>query len=174
MKTAILPILAIALVVFSNRETPAQQVETSSDRSFLALVEGDDGDRCSFISADVLERSADIAQGLLFVRSGDSPDQVKYKMRFVPDGAYANDILQWTAIAGKNYTRADVNFDKNRAATRSFTMAVNYQQPEQKQCRWEVREPQPAAAQTMEQDLAPAPDSNSTEQDLTPTPDRNP
>jgi hypothetical protein len=109
-----------------------------------------------------LERSADIAQGLLFVRSGDSPDQVKYKMRFVPDGAYANNTLQWTAIAGKNYTRADVSFDNNRVANRSFTMAVNYEQPEQKQCRWEVREPQPAAAQTTQQDLAPAPNSPET------------
>lgn len=174
MKAAIFPVLAIALVVFSSRETLAQQVETGSDRPFLALVEGDAGDRCSFISTEVLERSADIAQGLLFVRSGDSPDQVKYKMRFVPDGAYADNVLQWTAIAGKNFTRAEVNFDKDRAATRSFIMAVNYQQPEQKQCRWEAREPQPAAAQTTEQDLAPTPGGNSTQQDLIPTPGGNP
>ena len=106
-----------------------------------------------------MERSADLAQGLLFVRSGDSPDQVKYKMRFVPDEAYANDVLRWTASAGKNYTQADINFKDNRAANRSFTMAINHQQPEQKQCRWEVREPQPAAAQTTQQDLAPAPNS---------------
>jgi hypothetical protein len=162
MKAAIFPVLAIALVLLSSRETPAQQVETGSDRPFLALVEGDAGDRCSFMSAEVLERSADIAQGLLFVRSGDSPDQVKYKMRFVPDAAYANNTLQWTAIAGKNYTQADVGFDNNRATNRSFTMAVNYQQPEQKQCRWEVREPQPAEAQTTQQDLAPAPNSLET------------
>jgi hypothetical protein len=160
MRAAIFPILAIALVFFPSGETLAQQVETGSDRPFLALVEGDADERCSFISAEVLERSADIAQGLLFVRTGDSPDQVKYKMRFVPDGAYANNVLQWTAIAGKNYTRADVNFNDNRAAARSFTMAINYQQPEQKQCRWEVREPQPAAAQTTQQDLAPTPGSN--------------
>jgi hypothetical protein len=160
MRAAVFPILAIALVLFSSRETPAQQVETGADRPVLALVEGDAGDRCSFISTEVLERSADIAQGLLFVRSGDAPDQVKYKMRFVPDGAYANNVLQWTAIAGNNYTRADINFDNNRATNRSFTMAVNYQQPEQKQCRWEVREPQPAAAQTTQQDLEPAPGSN--------------
>jgi hypothetical protein len=159
MKAAIFPIVAIALVLFSSREAPAQQIETGSDRPVLALVEGDAGDRCSFMSAEVLERSADIAQGLLFVRSGDSPDQVRYKMRFVPDEAYANDILQWTAIAGRNYTQADINFKDNRVASRSFTMAINYQQPEQKQCRWEVREPQPAAAQTTQQDLAPAPNS---------------
>jgi len=161
MRAAIFPVLAIALVLFSSRETLAQQVEAGSDRPVLALVEGDAGDRCSFMSDEVLERSADIAQGLLFVRSGDSPDQVKYKMRFVPDGAYTNNTLQWTAIAGKNYTRADISFDNNRAVNRSFTMAVNYQQPEQKQCRWEVREQQPAA-QTTEQNLAPAPNSPET------------
>jgi hypothetical protein len=78
-------------------------------------------------------------------------------MRFVPDEAYANNTLRWTAIAGHNYTQAVVNFKDNRVASRSFTMAVNYQQPEQKQCRWEVREPQPAT-QTIQQDfVAPIP-----------------
>lgn len=167
-RVVIFPIVAIALIVFSSRKTPAQQVEASSDRPFLALVEGDAPNRCSFMSAEILERSADIAQGLLFVRTGDSPDQVRYKMRFVPDAAYANNTLQWTAIAGKNYTKADVNFDKDRATTRTFTMAINYQQPEQKQCRWEVREPQSATAQTTQQDLAP------TQQDLAPAPDSSP
>lgn len=142
MKAVIFLLLPVALSLLPDRELQAQQVETAADRPFLALVEGDTPNTCSFISADVLERSADMAQGLLFVRAGDSPDQVKYKMRFVPDRPYGNDVLQWTATAGQNYTRADVNFRDNRTTTRAFTMAVDYQQPNQRQCRWEVREPQ--------------------------------
>ncbi len=142
MRKAIFLILPITFILFPSLRAQSQPVESSTDRPYLALVKGDTSNSCSFISADVLVRAADIVQGLLFVRPGDSPDQVEYKMRFPPERSDAGDALQWTASAGGNYTRAVVNFRDNRAQSRTFTMAINYNQPDEKRCQWEVRDPQ--------------------------------
>lgn len=52
------------LNIFSPPEAQAQQVESSIDRPSLVLVKGDTSNSCSFVSTDVLERTADIVQGL--------------------------------------------------------------------------------------------------------------
>jgi hypothetical protein len=80
-------------------------------------------------------------QGLLLILPGDLPNAVEAKMGS-PDRPYANDIMQWTAMEGGNYVRAVVKFRNNGALTRSFTMATNYQLPNEKQCQWEVRQEQ--------------------------------
>jgi hypothetical protein len=104
MRKAILLILPITLILFPNQRTQAQRVESSFDRPYLALVKGDTPNSCSFISGDLLERTADIVQDLLFVRSGDSPQQVSYQVRFASDQPYTGNALQWTALAGGNYS----------------------------------------------------------------------
>lgn len=141
MKTTYFLLLASILSFLPNLEAPAQQVETSTDRPFLVLVQGDTANSCSFISADLLTRAADVVQSLLFVQPGDSPDAVESKMRFVPDQPLTDGRLQWTASSRGNYTNAVVNFRDNRADTRTFTMAVNYNQPNEKRCQWRVQEP---------------------------------
>lgn len=145
MRAAIFLLIPTTLVVTANFGAQAQEVETTIDRPFLTLVQGDEPKSCSFISPDILERSADLVQSLFFVQQGDSPDQVQYKMRFVPDQPYAGETLQWTAVAGQNYTRAAVNFSKSRVSNRTFTMAINYNQPDEKRCQWRVQEPQQRA-----------------------------
>ena len=142
MKTVHYLLLTAILIFFPKLEAQAQQVESSTDRPFLALVKGDTPNSCSFVSPDVLERTADIVQGLLFVQLRDSPDSVESKMRFTPDQPYKDGVLQWTAIAQGNYTKAVVNFGDNGATSRTFTMATNYNQPNEKRCQWEVQEPQ--------------------------------
>ncbi|NMG18410.1 hypothetical protein [Brasilonema bromeliae] len=142
MRKAVFLILPITLILFPSQRAQSQRVESSFDRPYLALVKGDTPNSCSFISGDFLERAADIVQDLLFVRPGDSPQQVSYEVRFVPDQPYARDALQWTALAEGNYTKAIVNFRDNRAQERIFTMAINYNQPNEKLCQWAVREPQ--------------------------------
>lgn len=142
MRTAAFLLLPITLILLPNFEAQAQPVESSIDRPYLALVTGDTPNSCSFISADVLERSASIVGDLLFVNPGDSPNLVKSKVRFPNDPVDAADIMQWTATAGGNYTRAVVNFRDNRVQSRTFTMATNYNQPNEKRCEWEVRDPQ--------------------------------
>lgn len=143
MRKAVFLILPITLILFSNQRVQSQQAESSFDRPYLALVKGDTANSCSFISADLLERTADIVDDLLFVRPGDPPEWVRYKMRFVPDQSSGN-ALQWTGLAGGNYIKAVVNFRNNSVQSRSFTMAINYNQPNQKLCQWEVRETQQA------------------------------
>ncbi|ARV59965.1 hypothetical protein BZZ01_16240 [Nostocales cyanobacterium HT-58-2] len=140
MRKAIFLILPITLILFSSHRAQAQRVESSFERPYLALVKGDVPNNCSFISADLLDRAADIVQDLEFVRSGDSPEQVRYKVRFIPDQPYGGNTLQWTAIAGGNYTKSVVNFRDNSVQSRTFTMAINYNQPNEKRCQWEIRE----------------------------------
>ena len=142
MRTAHYLLLSAILIFFPHLEAQAQQVESSTDRPSLVLVKGDTSNSCSFVSTDVLERTADIVQGLFFVQLGDSPDAVESKMRFTPDQPYGDSLLQWTAIAQGNYTKSVVNFADNGAASRTFTMATNYNQPDEKRCQWEVQEPQ--------------------------------
>lgn len=142
MRTVHYLLMTTILIFFPNLEAQAQQVESSTDRPFLVLVKGDTPNSCSFVAPDILERTADIVQGLLFVQLGDSPDSVESKMRFTPDQPYKDGVLQWTAIAQGNYTKAVVNFRDNSAASRTFTMATNYNQPDEKRCQWEVQEPQ--------------------------------
>jgi hypothetical protein len=62
-------------------------------------------------------------------------------MRFVPDQPNATNMLQWTAVAGGNYTQAIVNLRNNSVQSRNFTMGINYNQPNERRCQWEVREP---------------------------------
>lgn len=140
MKTAIFSILSITLI-FSPSLAQAQPVESSIDRPRLVLVTGDTPNSCSFIRADVLERGAAIVGDLLFIDPEDTPEQVRSKVRFAPDSV-AGDALQWTATAGGNYTRAVVNFGDNRVQQRTFTMASNYNQPDEKRCEWQVEDPQ--------------------------------
>ena len=142
MRTTIFLLLPITLTLLPNWEAQAQPVETSTDRPYLALVQGDTPNSCSFISAALLDRASDTVADLEFVNPGDPPDQVRSKVRSIPDQASAGDTLQWTAQAGGNYTRAVVSFRNNRAQSRTFTMAINYNQPNEKRCEWEVREPQ--------------------------------
>jgi hypothetical protein len=142
MRKAVFLILPIILILFPNFRAQAQRVESSFERPYLALVKGDTPNSCSFISTDLLERAADIVQGLLFVRPDDSPEWVSYKVRLIPDQPYARNTLQWTALAGGNYTKAVVNFRNNIVQDRTFTMAINYNQPNEKRCQWEVREAQ--------------------------------
>jgi hypothetical protein len=142
MRKAVFLILPITLILSSNLGVQAQQVESLGDRPYLALVKGDTPNSCSFISADLLERAADIVKGLVFVRPDDSLERVRYKMRFVPDQPNATNVLQWTALAGGNYTQAIVNLRNNEVQSRNFIMAINYKQPNERRCQWEVREPQ--------------------------------
>lgn len=143
MRTAIFLLLPATLILSTSYPVPAQ--ESVSSGSSLVLVQGDTPTdptpTCSFITATEL-RPVPIVQGLLFVQQGDSPDRVEDKMDFPPDKPYANDVLQWTAMKGGNYVRAIVNFRDNGALKRSFTMATNYKQPDEKQCQWEVQEQQ--------------------------------
>ena len=141
MKKAISLILSIPLIFFFDNKVQAQPVESSYDRTKLVLVKGDNNNSCSFISADLLERAADIVQGLLSVTPLDNEQQVRYKMRFAPDQPNAHNPLEWTALAQRNYTKAVVYFGNNAVTRRTFTMAINYNQPNQKQCLWEVRQP---------------------------------
>jgi len=108
----------------------------------LLLVKGDTSKQlkpsCSFISATQLV-PVPIVQTLLTVQPGDSPEQVEGKMGFASDQPYSNGVLQWTAVTGGNYARAVVNFRNQKALKRSFTMALNYKQPSEKQCQWEVK-----------------------------------
>ncbi|BAZ66676.1 MAG: hypothetical protein KME28_10065 [Pelatocladus maniniholoensis HA4357-MV3] len=142
MRKSIFLILPVTFILFSKLDAQAQQVESLIDRPYLALVKGDTANSCSFISADLLQRTADIVQALVFVRPGDSLEEVRYKMRFVPDQPNATNTLQWTAVAGGNYTEAIVNLRNNSAQSRSFTMAINYNQPNERRCEWQVRDPQ--------------------------------
>ncbi|MUG98819.1 hypothetical protein F7734_43615 [Scytonema sp. UIC 10036] len=140
MKKAIFLILPMTLMVFPNFKVQAQRVDSSEQPAYLALVKGDTPNSCSFMSADYLERVSDIVEDLLFVRPDDSPEWVRYKVRFTPDREYARNALEWTGLAGGNYTKAVVNFRNNSVQSRTFTMAINYNQPNERQCQWEVRE----------------------------------
>ncbi|MGJ5675949.1 MAG: hypothetical protein ACR9NN_20420 [Nostochopsis sp.] len=142
MRKSIFVMLPITFILFSNLEAQAQEVESLNDRPYLALIKGDTANSCSFISADLLQRTADIVQALVFVRPGDSLEQVRYKMRFVPDEPNTTNTLQWKALAGGNYTEAIVNLRNNTAQSRTFAMAINYNQPNERRCQWEVRDPQ--------------------------------
>lgn len=143
MLKAVFLVLPSTLILCTNYLALAQ-VGVSSGPS-LALIKGDTPTAatpsCSFISTSEL-KPVPIVQGLLFVQRGDPPDRAEAKMGFPPDRPYANDVLQWTAIRGGNYVRAVVNFRNNSALTRSFTMATNYKQPNEKRCQWEVQEEQ--------------------------------
>ncbi|BAZ16658.1 hypothetical protein NIES4071_85360 [Calothrix sp. NIES-4071] len=143
MKKAISLILSIPLIVFLGDKGQAQQIQSTSDRPYLALVKGDTSNNsCSFTSGEFLQRTADIVQGLLFVTPQDNRDQVLYKMRFAPDQYNSASALQWTALAQSNYTKAVVSFRGDVVQNRTFTMAINYKQPNQRECQWEVRQPQ--------------------------------
>lgn len=143
MKKTISLILSIPLIFLLGNKAQAQPVQSANDRPYLALVKGDDGNNsCSFISADLLERTADVVRGLLFITPQDSREQVLNKMRFAPDQYNSANALQWTALAQTNYTKAAVSFDNKGVQRRTFTMAINYNQPNQRECQWEVRIPQ--------------------------------
>lgn len=149
MKKAISLILSIPLIFLLGDKGQAQPVQSTTDRPYLALIKGDNNSNsCSFMSADLLERTADVVQGLLFITPQDSRDQVLYKMRFVPDQNNSANDLQWTALAQSNYTKATVSFGNNLVQRRTFTMATNYNQSNQRECQWEVRIPQ---QQTLQQ-----------------------
>jgi len=128
--------------------------------SSLVLVQGDTPNSstpvCSFTSETVLA-PVPLVQGLLAVQTGDSPDQVVAEVRFPPDQPYANNVLQWTAQRGGNYVKAVVNFRNDAALNRSFTMAINYNQPNQRQCQWQVRDAQRTAPQNIVPQPLPSP-----------------
>jgi hypothetical protein len=65
MRKAVFLILPITLIFSSNFGVQAQQIDSLVDRPYLALVKGDAPNNCSFISADLLERVADIVKGLV-------------------------------------------------------------------------------------------------------------
>lgn len=144
MKTAFFLALPTTLILCTSQSVLAQ-LGTS-----LVLVRGDTPNssppRCSFTSETILA-PIPIVQGLLGVQTGDPPDQVEANMRFSPDRPYANNVLQWTAVRGKHYVKAVVTFQNDGALKRSFTMAINYKQPNQKQCQWEVQDTQQGTTQ---------------------------
>lgn len=144
MRTAFLLALPATLILCASQSVLAQ-LGTN-----LVLVRGDTSNsskpRCSFTSETILG-PIPLVQGLLGVQTGDPPDQVQSEMRFAPDRPYANSVLQWTAMKGGQYVKAVVTFRNDGAHTRSFTMAINYKQPNQKQCQWEVQETQQGAPQ---------------------------
>ena len=134
-------LLLSATFILCTSEGARAQVGISSGPS-LVLIKGDaptPTPSCSFISTTEL-RPVPIVQGLFFVQRGDPPDQVESKMGSTPDRPYANDVLQWTAVQGRNYVSAVVNFRNKVALNRSLSMAINYQQPNEKRCQWDVRE----------------------------------
>lgn len=140
MRYAVL-ILSTTLILSTDYSVAQEDFSTGPS---LVLVKGDTPTptpSCSFISITEL-KPIPIVQGLLFVQLGDSPDRVEAKVGFLPDQPYAKGVLQWTAIKGGNYVRAMVNFRNNGALKRSFMMANNYKQPNEKQCQWEVQEQQ--------------------------------
>jgi hypothetical protein len=109
----------------------------------LLLVKGDNPSSskpsCSFISTTELV-PVPLVNRLLTIQPDYSPDEVAANMGFPPDQPYANRVLQWSALKGGNYAKAVVNFRNPKVSTRSFTMAINYQQPNQKQCQWLVQD----------------------------------
>lgn len=134
-------LLLSATFILCTSEGVRAQGGVSSGPS-LVLIKGDTPTptpSCSFISTTEL-RPVPIVQGLFFVQRGDPPDQVESKMGSTPDRPYANDVLQWTAVQGRNYVNAVVNFRNKVAQSRSLAMAINYQQPNEKRCQWEIRE----------------------------------
>lgn len=137
MRKAIFLALPAALILCTNYSTFAQL------GTALVLVKGDAPNSstptCSFTSATILS-PIPVVQGLLGVQRGDPPEQVEAAMGFPPDQPYTKETLQWTGERGGNYVQAVVNFRNNTVATRSFTMAINYKQSNEKQCRWEVQE----------------------------------
>ena len=136
MKTAFF--LALSTAFFFTSQSVLAQLGTS-----LVLVKGDTPNSstpsCSFTSETILV-PIPIVQGLLGVQAGDSPAQVAADMRFSPDQPYKNGVLQWTAVKGEHYVKAVVTFRNDSALKRSFTIAINYKQPNQKQCQWEIQD----------------------------------
>lgn len=144
MRTAIFLVLPTTLILSTSHCALAQL------GNYLELVKGDTPNSptpsCSFTSDTILS-PVPIVQGLLGVQPGDPPEQVEAAVRFPPDQPYSNEVLQWTAQRGENYVKAVVNFRNNGALTRSFTAAINYQQPDEKQCEWQVRDTQQGGTQ---------------------------
>ncbi len=141
MRTAIFLLLPTTLILSTNYCALAQLGVSVGPT--LVLVKGDTSSnstpRCSFVSALELE-PVPIVNRLLTIQSGYSPDQVQSNMGFSPDQPYANNVLQWTAVKERNYANAVVNFRNNAALSRYFTMAINYQQPNQKECQWIIQQ----------------------------------
>jgi len=108
----------------------------------LILVKGDipnaSTPSCSFISATELG-PVPIVSRLLSVLLGDSPEEVATEIGFPPDRPDARGIMRWTSELEGQYIRAEVQFRNQRVISRTVTMATNYQQPNQRQCLWEVR-----------------------------------
>lgn len=141
MKRAFFLLLSATFILCTNEGARAQGGVSSGPS--MVLIKGDTPTAptpsCSFISTTEL-RPVPIVQGLFFVQRGDPPDQVESKMGSTADRPYANDVLQWTAVQGRNYVSAVVNFRNKVVLSRSLTMAINYQQPNEKRCQWEIRE----------------------------------
>ena len=139
---AILLFLSATFILCTNEGARAQGGVSSVGPS-LVLIKGDTPtaptSSCSFVSTTEL-RPVPIVQGLFFIQRGDPPDRVESKMGSTPDRPYANDVLQWTAVQGRNYVNAVVNFRNKVALSRFLTMAIDYQQPNEKRCQWEVQE----------------------------------
>ena len=138
MKTAFF--LALSTTCLFTSQSALAQLGTA-----LVLVKGDvtnsSTPSCSFTSETILA-PIPIVQGLMGVQAGDSPAQVQADMRFSPDRPYTKGVLQWTAVKGEHYVKAVVTFRNDSALKRSFTVAINYKQPNQKQCQWEIQDTQ--------------------------------
>ncbi len=150
MKFTTILLLSATLIVTSR--------DVAQAYSGLVLVKGDIPNSCSFISVTELE-SVPTVQRLLTVRPGSSPEQVGQEIGFQPDQPYNGGLMHWTAVRGGNYLRSVVNFRHSRAFSRSLTMAINYRQPNEKQCTWEVRSPQSIQIDT---ETVPSPTNGGT------------
>jgi len=142
MRTVLFLVLPTTLILPTNYYALAQVAPSLQVGPSLVLVKGDASKQlkpsCSFISATQLT-PVPIVQTLLTVQLGDSPEQVEGKMGFTSDQPYSNGVLQWTAVKEGNYAKAVVNFRNQKALKRTFTMAINYKQPSEKQCQWQVQ-----------------------------------
>jgi len=143
MKFAVTLALFTTLILLKSYGAQAQTFRS------LMLVKGDTSNSCSFISTNELS-SVDIAQRLLGIVPGYSPLEVETQMGFPSDQPYAGGMLRWTNALEGNYVRAMVIFRNNGATTRLLTMGNNYQQSNQKQCSWVVKDSQTTNSQFLQ------------------------
>ncbi|MBV8883716.1 MAG: hypothetical protein JO235_06905 [Chroococcidiopsidaceae cyanobacterium CP_BM_RX_35] len=140
MRKAVVVVLSTTLILFASSKVGAQL--GVSQGPTLVLVKGDIPNKsspsCSFISATQLA-PVPLVSRLLSIQRGDSPEQVGTEMGFSPDYPYSRSLMHWTSTFEGQYIRAEVQFRNQQAFTRTVTMATNYNQPNEKQCLWQVR-----------------------------------
>lgn len=140
MRKAVVTLLSTTLILCIGQKVGAQL--GVSEGPTLVLVKGDTQNKssptCSFISNTQLAPMPLVSR-LLSIQRGDSPEQVGTEIGFSPDNPYSRSVMSWSSAYEGQYIRAEVKFRNQQAYTRTVTMATNYNQPNERQCFWEVR-----------------------------------